>query len=101
MDYCESLNSDKNQLLGYQLALATAIGGDPGLRQKYRAGEFTFVGGSGVSGGGSMNETFYGEAFVPRTYVEDRFANAFELIDFKPVGETYDQALFVLRKRLG
>jgi hypothetical protein len=100
LDYCASLNSRKNELSGYQLALATAVGGDTDLRQKYRAGEFVFVSGGGVSGGGSMNESFYGEAFIPQAYVENRLANEFEMLDYTPIGQTYDQALFVLRKRL-
>lgn len=99
LDYCVSLNSHKKELSGYQLALATAVGGDTYLRQKYRAGEFVFVSGSGVSGGGSMNESFYGETFIPQAYVRSRLANEFEILDYKPIGQMYDQALFVLRKR--
>lgn len=99
IDYCESLNAHKNELSGYQLALATAVGCDADLRQKYRAGEFVFVSSRGVSGGGSMNESFYGEAFIPQAYVEHHLANELEILDYKPIGQMYDQALFVLRKR--
>lgn len=99
MDYCASLNSSKGELSGYQLALATAVGGNTSLRQKYRAGEFIFVSSHGVSGGGSMNESFYGEAFIPQVYIQNRLAEEFETIDYKPIGQAYDQALFVLRKR--
>ena len=97
-DYCMSLSSRQNELSGYQLALATAVGGDANLRQRYSAGEFVFVSGRGVSGGGSMNESFYREAFIPRTYVENHLAGEFEILDYKPIGQMYDQALFVLRK---
>ena len=100
LDYCASLNSRKSELSGYQLALATAVGADAELRQRYRSGEFVFVSGRGVSGGGSMNESFYGEAFVPQTFIENRLADEFEILDYKPIGQMYDQALFVLRKRL-
>lgn len=98
LDYCASLNSRRSELSGYQLALATAVGSDTRLRQKYRAGEFVFVSGQGVSGGGSMNESFYGEAFIPQAYIKN-VADEFEALDYKPTGRAYDQALFVLRKR--
>lgn len=99
MDYCASLNSRKSELSGYQLALATAVGGNTDLTQKYRAGEFVFVSGQGVSGGGSMNESFYGEAFIPQAYIQKRLADEFETLEYKPIGQAYDQALFVLRKQ--
>jgi len=99
IDYCASLNSHRDELSEYQLALATAVGGDAEVRQKYRAGEFVFVNGQGVSGGGSMNESFYGEAFIPQIYVQSCLAGEFETLDYKPIGRAYDQALFVLRKQ--
>jgi len=99
LDYCASLNAHKSELSGYQLALATAVGSDTGLRQKYHSGEFVFVSGQGVSGGGSMNESFYGEALIPQAYILNNLADEFEILDYKSVGKMYDQALFVLRKR--
>jgi len=99
LDYCASLNSSKDQLSGYQLSLATTLGGDTDLRKRYLAGEFVFVSDRGVSGGGSMNESFYGEAFIPSKYVQGHLADGFDLLDYKPIGKVYDQALFVLKKR--
>lgn len=99
LDYCIGLHSRGDELSGYQLALATMLSEHAGLRADYLAGEFVFISGQGVSGGGSMNESFYGEAFIPREYVQSHLADKFELIDFKSIGQAYDQALFVLRKR--
>ena len=99
LDYCAGLNSNQDHLSGYQLSLATAVGGDAGLRERYRAGEFVFVSGRGMSGGGSKDKSFYGESFIPRAYVEKHVADEFELLDCKSSGQAYDQSLFVLRKR--
>lgn len=99
LDYCASLNASKDQLSGYQLSLATTLGGNPELKKRYLAGEFVFVNGGGVSGGGSKNESFYGEAFVSAAYVQKNLVREFEILDYKQIGKTYDQALFVLRKR--
>jgi len=46
-----------------------------------------------------MNESFYGEAFIPSKYVQGHLADGFDLLDYKPIGKVYDQALFVLKKR--
>jgi len=101
LDYCASLHSRKDELSGYQFALATTVGGDVRLRQRYHAGEFVFVSDRGVSGGGAMNESFYGEAFVPQTYVEHNLDGLFQVIDYKSSGNGYDQALFMLKKTTG
>jgi SAM-dependent methyltransferase len=99
MDYCAGLNARRGELSGYQLALATAVGGNADVRQKYRAGKFVFVSSRGVDGGGSMNESFYGETFIPQAYIRSHLADEFEILDHKPIGQAYDQALFVLGKR--
>lgn len=99
LNYCASLGARKDELSGYPLALATMIGTNAGLRERYRAGEFAFITGRGMSGGGSMNDTFYGEAFIPLYYVQLRLGRNFEVLDYKAIGKTYDQALFVIKKR--
>ena len=67
-------------------------------RSRYRAGEFLFATGQGLSGGGEMNETFYGEAFIPEDYVIKQLAKEFKILNFMPVGNGYDQALYVVQK---
>jgi SAM-dependent methyltransferase len=99
LDYCTHLRESGQELTGYPKALAAMIPDVPVARERYRAGEFLFATGQGLSGGGAMNETFYGEAFVPEDYVRMHLANQFELLQFKRVGSAYDQALFVLKKR--
>jgi len=99
LDYCASLYSKMNELSGYQLALAMSLGRDASLKSKYLSGEFVFVSDHRISGGGSMNESFYGETFIPRAYVQEHLVNEFEILDYKQTGRAYDQALFVLKKR--
>lgn len=100
LDYCQSLRISGAELGGYAAALAAMIPDIDNARERYRAGEFLFATGRGLSGGGEMNESFYGEAFVPEAYVTGHLSGLFELLQFKPVGSGYDQALFVLRKRV-
>jgi hypothetical protein len=99
LDYCARLRESSEELAGYPKALAAMIPDVFAARQRYRAGEFLFATGQGLSGGGAMNETFYGEAFVPEAYVRQHLSDRFEVLQFKAVGSAYDQALFVLKKR--
>lgn len=98
LDYCQSLRLSGGPLNGYAAALATMITNINNARERYKDGEFLFMTGRGLSGGGEMNESFYGEAFVPEEYVTQHLSGLFELLKFKPVGSGYDQALFVLKK---
>lgn len=99
LDYCQSLRTSGVELGGYAAALAAMIPDIDDARARYRAGDFLFATGRGLSGGGEMNESFYGEAFVPEAYVTGHLSGLFELLQFKPVGSDYDQALFVLKKK--
>jgi len=100
LDYCQHLRESATDLTGYTAALATMIPNVSEARKRYRAGEFLFATGQGLNGGGAMNESFYGEAFVPEAYVRGQLSDRFELLRFLHVGNAYDQALFVLKKKL-
>jgi hypothetical protein len=99
MDYCGRLRNEVDSLSGYAKALAMMMPDIRGAKERYNAGEFVFVTDKGLGGGGAMNESFYGEAFIPKPYVKRTLGKMFELLDFKASGEAYDQALFVLKKR--
>lgn len=99
-DYCNRLRSQRDELSGYQKALADMMPDIHDFRERYGNGEFIFATGSGVSGGGAMDESFYGEAFIPRAYIDRVLGNSFEVLEFKAVGNGYDQALVVLKKRM-
>lgn len=97
--YCQELQIHALDLSGYQKALSEMVPAIRDFDRRYEAGEFLFATGEGVAGGGAMNESFYGEAFVPPAYFEHKLKNFFEVLEFKPIGSKYDQALFVVRKR--
>lgn len=99
LDYCQYLRESGTELTGYKAALAAMVPDANIMRERYRSGEFLFTTGNGLSGGGAMNESFYGEAFIPEAYVVRELSDQFDLLEFKPVGSAYDQALIVLRKR--
>ena len=98
-NYCQELRDHASGLLGYQKALAEMVPAIHDFERRYQNGEFIFVTGGGVAGGGAMNESFYGEAFIPPAYFERCPKDFFVILDFKPIGSKYDQALFILKKR--
>jgi hypothetical protein len=99
-NYCQGLQGHGSGLSGYQKALAEMVPAIGNFKNRYQAGEFIFATGGGVAGGGAMNESFYGEAFVSPAYFEHNLKDRFEILEFKPIGSKYDQALFVVKKRL-
>ena len=98
LDYCAWIASQGEALQGYLRALGGLFTDVEQARRRYRAGEFVFATSPGVSGGGVRNESFYGEAFVPRAYVERSLARHFRLIRYSFDPAKYDQAGFVLRR---
>ena len=98
-NYCQDLNNHKADLSGYQNALADMVPAIHDFERRYQTGEFIFATGGGIAGGGAMNESFYGEAFIPPAFIEHTLKDFFEILEFKPIGSKYDQALFVVKKR--
>lgn len=77
IDYCQAL--DARQLTGYSLALAELFEDFGQARQDYDAGRFLHVNTPGVSGGGRMNASFYGESFTPQSYARTAYLPDFTL----------------------
>ena len=98
LDYCAYLKGQKD-LSGYAKALSEMIPDVVEAKSRYASGEFIFVSEKGLGGGGAMNGSFYGEAFISEAYVKRTFSPLFEILDFKIIGKEYDQALFVLKKK--
>lgn len=68
-------------------------------RAALAAGEFVHATSRGVSGGGVRNESFYGETWIPESYLVREFDGIYSHVGtyFNP--ERYDQVSYVLRKR--
>jgi len=97
LDYCAYLRG-RDDLSGYTKALSEMIPDIADAKDRYGSGEFIFVTEKGLGGGGAMDGSFYGEAFIPEAYVKRTLSDLFEILDFKTIGNGYDQALFVLKR---
>lgn len=97
-DYLVSLVADTSSE-GYRKALGRMFSDLPGARTRYSAGEFIFSNSPGVTGGGPRDGSYYGEAFIPKLYVEHTYTRWFDLVASKHDPSRYDQMLFVLRNR--
>jgi len=63
------------------------------IRRRYMAGEFQFY---PIGGAGELSKDFFGEAFIPRAYIQQQFAPFF--VDFNESIPHVDQSIVVLRK---
>jgi Methyltransferase domain len=63
------------------------------IRQRYVSGEFQFY---PVGGAGELTTDFFGEAFIPRSYIQRHFQQFF--VEFNEGVENVDQSVIVLRK---
>jgi hypothetical protein len=63
------------------------------VRSRHMKGELQFY---PIGGGGELTSDFYGEAFIPRKYIEDNYGA--ELVAFTEDVADVDQAVVVLRR---
>lgn len=100
LDYCRQLAAQRNDVAvsSYQDKLVSTFPADQidEMKDAYARGEFIF---RGIGGGGVRDGSFYGEAFMPRGWIEREFADKFEVIRADIDGTRYDQFCFALRKK--
>ena len=66
------------------------------IREEYEKGVFQFY---SAAGGGELTEDFYGETWIPREWLEERYISlGFSACDFYTEFKTIDQCVFVLTK---
>lgn len=66
------------------------------IEQRYQKGEFQFY---PTGGGGELSENFYGETWIPETWLKERHrALGFSFCEFFTEFDTVNQCVFVLQK---
>ncbi len=94
LDVCESLKG-RNNLDGYQKSLSTLFDDFEAARRRYDDGQFVHSNIEGVSGGGTMNSSFYGETLVPESYARRRYSEYFALKYFLFTENRHSQPMMV------
>ena len=105
-DYCESQRINSNSLVGakrttpYMSALGRLFDDFDIARVRYDNGEFVHSNARGVTGGGAMDGSFYGETFIPEEYARTAYSSFldFERFIFDPRYQSHP--IIFLRKRL-
>lgn len=108
LDLCVQL-AQMSDLSDHQKALTRLFSDWDDAKWRFRAGEFVH---SPTGGGGVRDASYYGESFIPRSYIEREYGTHFELVfasDSPQPGAAreqlaarpvdYDQACFILRRR--
>lgn len=94
--FCENLNS--NDLDGYSKSLSCLFTDFNKARERYDRGEFVHSNIPGVSGGGRMNSTFYGESFIPESYARSAYLPHFRLEYFVKADISLEQSTLFFKK---
>ena len=93
-DYCESLKLDE----GYSGALCNMFDDFDKARAEYDSGKLVHVSGDGISGGGKLNETFYGETFIPESYAKNKYTDFLDFVDFEYTAGRQTHPIIFLQK---
>lgn len=96
-DFCQSLKGAGHT--GYLGALADLFSDFDAARARYRSGQFVHSNRPGVTGGGALNETFYGETFMPEAYARERYREWFDLLEFRFIAGTHSHPTLFFRRR--
>jgi len=67
---------------GYLGALSEMFDDFDQARARYDKGEFVHSNAQGVTGGGAMTSSFYGESFIPKSYAKTAYAEHFTFEEF-------------------
>ncbi len=107
IDFCSQIPADTP--VGHMRVLRTLFADWEDARRRFRAGEFVHT---ATGGGGVRDSSYYGESFIPRSYIEREYSRDFELVMASETPQPgsarraiadrnaeYDQALFILRRR--
>lgn len=81
LDYCESMK--EKDVEGFPKALSNMFEDFDEARDKYDSGEFVHSNAHGVTGGGALDASFYGESFIPEKYAKRVYSDYFEVMDYE------------------
>jgi SAM-dependent methyltransferase len=98
-EYIVSCDTSRKRGFGVHTAAMRAFVGKDEWLARYDRGEFCH---SAVGdGGGSLNETFFGETCIPEAYVRRRWTDRFDFREYVPHGARLHQDIIVVQKPLG
>lgn len=96
LQVCEKIREQNEHDHPWHRHLARSFTDRAACEAAYDAGEYLY---SATGGGDVRSADFYGEALIPRGFVERHWCEAFELVEFIDDRGFLPQALIVLQKR--
>ena len=94
LDYCR----DMKNVPGYQNALSNMFDDFEEAKARYDHGKLLHSNSKGLSGGGVLNSSFYGETFIPEEYARKEYSKYFEVQKFEfSVGRSSHPTMFFLK----
>ncbi len=96
IDFCREIRESGKFEHSWHYNLAKSFVDIEKAKQNYDAGNFLYA---ATGGGNSREASFYGEAIIPKGYIERCWTEHFELLDFIDDRSILPQALIVLKRR--
>lgn len=97
IEFCEDIRQRGDLESAWHQNLARSFIDREDCERRYDAGEFLY---SATGGGDVRPSSFYGEALIPRGYVERNWTDELELLEFIDDRGFLPQTLIMLRKRV-
>ena len=94
IEYCRSLRGQEHEF-GWHRVLANSFVDTDAAYAAYDAGQYLYA---PTGGGPSRPSDFYGEALIPKAYVQERWTTFLKFVDFVDDRTTMPQALIVMQK---
>lgn len=95
LNYIKNLDSE-NQ---YKKALNMCFPDFDKALDDYDAGQFLHASGNGISGSGELNDTFYGETWIPESYAKDHYKDLFIIHDYNFTPGRSSHPIMVFEKK--
>jgi glycosyltransferase involved in cell wall biosynthesis len=96
LDFCQSVR-DNNLNGGWYDSLKVSFTDIHRCRTDYENGTFLF---SPTGGGDYREKTFYGEAIISKKYIQNKYAEYLQPVEFIDDERVCPQALFILQKKM-
>ena len=94
IEYCRSLRGQEHEF-GWHRVLANAFVDTDAAYAAYDAGQYLYA---PTGGGPSRPSDFYGEALVPKAYVQQHWTKFLKFVDFVDDRTAMPQALIIMQK---
>lgn len=95
LNYIRKLDNNTS----YKQALNQCFNDFEEVMDQYDAGHFIHASGNGISGSGELNESFYGETWIPESYAKKNYSDLYTVYDYDFTQGRSSHPIMVFQKK--